>query len=182
MEINAASLKGVSNPIIKTALRLSSPKSPWNAFWLWELKRDSTLEKGVFTIYQNYDLINVSDLLQYIIFADDTNIFYSHDDYNSLITHLDIELPKLSLWFRSNMLSLNVSKINFIHFTSCKKNEIAPGNIHLFIDDVAIEQKTHTKFLGVVINENLNWSDHVKYISTPIAVLVFCVNYVIFFL
>ena len=32
MEINAASLKGVSNPIIKTALRLSSPKSPWKSF------------------------------------------------------------------------------------------------------------------------------------------------------
>ena len=39
----------------------------------------------------------------------------------------------------------------------------------MFIDNVAIEQKTHTKFLGVVINENLNWSNHVKYISTPIA-------------
>ena len=50
-----------------------------------------------------------------------------------------------------------------------QQTEIAPGNIHLFIDDVAIEQKTHTKFLGVVINENLNWSNHVKYISTPIA-------------
>ena len=128
----------------------------------------SILGPLLFLIYVN-DLINVSDLLQYIIFADDTNIFYSHDDYNSLITHLNIELPKLSLWFRSNMLSLNVSKTNFIHFKSCKKTEIAPGNIHLFIDNVAIEQKTHTKFLGVVINENLNWSDHVKYISTPIA-------------
>ena len=38
-----------------------------------------------------------------------------------------------------------------------KKTEIAPGNIHLFIDNVAIEQKTHTKFLGVVINENFEF-------------------------
>ena len=34
---------------------------------------------------------------------------------------------------------------------------------------VILEQKSCTKFLGVVINEYLNWSDHIKYISTPIA-------------
>ena len=128
----------------------------------------SILGPLLFLIYMN-DLVNVSDLLQYILFADDTNIFYSHNDYSSLITNLNIELPKLSLWFRSNMLSLNVSKTNFIHFKSRKKTITGPGNINLFIDDIVIEQKTHTKFLGVVINENLNWSNHVKYISTPIA-------------
>ena len=29
--------------------------------------------------------------------------------------------------------------------------------------------KTHTKFLGVFINENLNWSNHINYILTPIS-------------
>ena len=116
----------------------------------------SILGPLLFLIYVN-DLINVlvSDLLQYILFADDANIFYSHNDYNSLITPLNIELPKLSFWFRSNMLSLNVSKTNFIHFKSCKETVIAPGYIHLFIDDVAIEQKTHTKVLGVVVITNI---------------------------
>ena len=90
----------------------------------------SILGPLLFLIYVN-DLINVSDLLQYIIFADDTNIFYSHDDYDSLITHLNIELPKLSLWFRSNMLSLNVSKTNFIHFKSCKKKQKLPQEIYI---------------------------------------------------
>ena len=128
----------------------------------------SILGPLLFLIYIN-DLVNVSDSLQYILFADDTNIFCSHADYDTLIEKLNAELPKLSLWFRSNMLCLNVSKTNFIHFMSCKRVNNEEENKILFIDDIAIEQKTCTKFLGVVINENFNWQDHVKHISTPIA-------------
>ena len=127
----------------------------------------SILGPLLFLIYAN-DLVNVSDSLQYILFADDTNVFCSHTDYITLIANLNIELPKLSLWFRSNMLSLNASKTNFIHFKGYKRKTNFHDN-RLFIDNVAIEQKSYTKFLGVVINEHLNWSDHVKYISTPIS-------------
>ena len=66
----------------------------------------SILGPLLFLIYVN-DLVKASDSLEYILFADDTNVFCSHTDYNTLIANLNIELPKLSFWFRSNMLSLN---------------------------------------------------------------------------
>ena len=57
-------------------------------------------------------ICNVSDTLNYILFADDTSVFLSHHDINYLASTINRELPKLANWFRSNMLSLNVSKTN----------------------------------------------------------------------
>ena len=34
------------------------------------------------------------------------------------------------------------------------------------INNVAIEQVRHTKFLGVIFDDNLDWSNHISYINT----------------
>ena len=59
---------------------------------------------------------NCSKILRFIIFADDTNIFYAHNDIKTLIETVNSELKFLRNWFRANRLSLNISKTNFILF------------------------------------------------------------------
>ena len=49
-------------------------------------------------------------VLEFILFADDTNIFFSHNDPNFLIELVNTELQKLSCWFQANKLSINVKK------------------------------------------------------------------------
>jgi hypothetical protein len=61
----------------------------------------------LFLLYIN-DLANVSKLLTVILFADDTNIFYSHNDPAILTRVLKEETEKLSEWFKANKLSLNL--------------------------------------------------------------------------
>ena len=43
------------------------------------------------------------------------------------------------------------------------------GQVNLNIDDENIEQTGHYKYLGVVINENLTWSDHVDLICSKVS-------------
>ena len=62
------------------------------------------------------DICNVSPTLNFILFADDTSVFLSHREIHTLENMINKELPKLTLWFRSNVLSLNVLKTNYIHF------------------------------------------------------------------
>ena len=126
----------------------------------------SILGPLLFLIYIN-DIINSSHLLNFILFADDTNIFYSHKCMNTLITTLNIELAKVSLWFKCNKLSLNVDKTCFMHFTNTQYRTI--HNINIFIDNVPIIEKRSTKFLGVTLDSNLNWNDHVQKINTSIS-------------
>ena len=69
----------------------------------------SILGPILFILYIN-DMCNVSTLLKPILFADDTNIFYSGKDIDELCSEVSIELDKLCIWFQVNKLSLNTSK------------------------------------------------------------------------
>ena len=55
-------------------------------------------------------------MLKFILFADDTNMFYSGKYLNTVFDILNIESAKLSNWFKVNKLSLNVKKTTYIIF------------------------------------------------------------------
>ena len=64
-------------------------------------------------IYMN-DICNVSKLFKFILFADDTNLFYCDRNLNELIRRTNTELDKLHVWCAVNRLSINVTKINYM--------------------------------------------------------------------
>ena len=70
----------------------------------------SILGPLLFLVYIN-DLCNVSKVLELILFADDTNIFYSHTDAPYLMEVVNLELKKITCWFYTNKLSINVKNI-----------------------------------------------------------------------
>ena len=56
------------------------------------------------------DLQFASDLLDPIMFADDTNLFYLYKDINNVFLKVNDELQKINELFISNKLSLNEKK------------------------------------------------------------------------
>ena len=73
----------------------------------------SILGSLLFLLYIN-DLPLSSPSSHFIIFADDTNILFSHKDPIQLEKLINNELKKISNWFKENKLSLNIDKTNFI--------------------------------------------------------------------
>ena len=59
---------------------------------------------------------NCTKILHFILFADDTNICYSHSNLQVLGENINSKLMHLSVWLRANKLSLNVDETNFIIF------------------------------------------------------------------
>jgi hypothetical protein len=133
----------------------------------------SILGPLLFLLYVN-DMVNCSKLLHFILFADDTNLFFSCKNINELIDTVNGELDKLAEWFRANKLSLNISKTNYIlfGFKHGKQNMCRD----ILIDGKSIEQVTHTKFLGVYIDENLNWKYHTSQLSIKVSKNVGIIN------
>ena len=74
-----------------------------------------------FLIYIN-DIHNASNILEMVLFADDTNVFYSHDDLSDLTNVINIELRKLSDLFKASKLSINIAKSKYMMFKPRKKN------------------------------------------------------------
>ena len=125
----------------------------------------SILGPLLFILYIN-DFSNVSDILFYVLFADDTNVFLNGKDIKIILNTMQLELTKLYNWLLANKLTLNVSKTHFMVFHRAKHKNY---KINIEINKVVIEQVKHTKFLGVIFDDNLNWSNHISYINSKIA-------------
>ena len=97
----------------------------------------------LFLVYID-DIVNVSALVDFLMFADDTNIFISSHSFESLCVTANTVLAKLTKWFRLNKLSLNVNKTNYILFHTHQKKLLT--QIKLTIDNITIEQTDKIKF------------------------------------
>ena len=75
----------------------------------------SVLGPLLFLLYIN-DLPNISNILQFYLFADDTNIYYEAENLDKLELVINKELKKLHTWLIVNRLSLNIEKTNFVVF------------------------------------------------------------------
>ena len=128
--------------------------------------RGSVLGPLLFLLYIN-DLPNVSKFLTVILFADDTNVFYSHVDSSILTRVLKTEIDKLSEWFKANKLSLNLDKTKYMLFKSKQKKESL--NINLDINNCEIKQVYEVVFLGVILDEHLSWKPQIAHVANKIS-------------
>uniref|UniRef100_A0A3P9L4Z8 Reverse transcriptase domain-containing protein n=1 Tax=Oryzias latipes TaxID=8090 RepID=A0A3P9L4Z8_ORYLA len=131
----------------------------------------SILGPLLFNIYIN-DIFNVSKLMKLILFADDTNIFYSTDNQRELIKVVNTELNKIKLWMDYNKLSLNLNKTKVMFFGNYNANK----ELSIEINNVFIERVTEIKFLGVFIDDKLSWKPHIRHIQTKVSKSISIVN------
>lgn len=101
------------------------------------------------------------------MFADDTNLFFTGNNLSELENNVNCELVKISHWFKLNKLSLNIQKTNYILFCS-KQNQIINAPVFK-IDNCNISKVVKTKFLGIIINQSLTWTDHISLIKQKVA-------------
>ena len=149
----------------------------------------SILGPLLFILYVN-DITTTTSLLDVILFADDTTLLYSHPDIPSKINLINNELRETSNWFKGNKLSVNASKTNYMmlgtsHMTYkyidvnkyCDANDTdnatnersSKQKINVIWDSVSLERVESTKFLGIIIDENLTWKKHIDVISKTIS-------------
>ena len=117
-----------------------------------------------------HDLKNASSVLDPIMFADDTNLFYTHSNIQKLFSTMNEELASINQWFTSNKLSLNAKKTKYSFFHKPSKKDDIPLMLpKLTISNHVIERQEFIKFLGLLLDENLNWKEHIKYTENKIA-------------
>ena len=131
----------------------------------------SILGPLLFLLYVN-DLHNASNILQPIMFADDTNLFYTHKNIKELFKVMNLELINIQQWFNANKLSLNVLKTKYSFFPLEKRsNSITSSQClpDLEINNVSIEREEVMKFLGVFLDENMTWKNHISCVESKIS-------------
>ena len=120
-----------------------------------------------FSIYIN-DLITVSDRLNFLMYANDTTIYFNLEDFDNLTKETDInrELEKVNMWLKLNKLSLNTQKTKLMLFHREQKHL---DEINVVINGIEIEQVPPFNFLGIMLDENLSWKSHIEMVGNKIS-------------
>ena len=123
------------------------------------LPQESILGPLLLIIYIN-DIPNVSQITKFILYADNVN---NITEVNAQLR----DLCKIHLkWVDSNGLCLNLKKTKNMIFSRARNLELLST---LTLANLPIERLTECKFLGVIVDENLTWSRHIKTIQTKMA-------------
>ena len=125
----------------------------------------SILGPVLFLLYIN-DMANISNKLFFLLFADDTNIFISGQNIDEMVETLNQELKKVTQWLAINKLTLNIFKTQYMIFSLSK--EVNPIN-DVIINHEKIKKVSSTKFLGILLDNNLSWSQHIYNIKKKVS-------------
>ena len=130
------------------------------------IPQGSILGPLFFSILIN-DLVNSSGLYSFLMYADDTTIYFNLEDFpaNNREIAINKELDKVNVWLNLNKLTLNVEKTKCMFF----QKKRTPEKISLSIDNKSIDAVSHFNFLGLLIDENLSWKNHIAMVTNKLS-------------
>jgi len=127
----------------------------------------SILGPLLFNVYIN-DIYKASKLFEVIIYADDTTLITTLNvkaiEENS--AYINNELENVSIWLRLNKLTANAQKTKFMIYQN-KQQKLIP--LKLYFDGQKIESVECFNYLGIILDKNLSYNQHINKISSSIA-------------
>ena len=121
----------------------------------------SVLGPLLFLIYVNDLPKTVNGKTVPILFADDTSIIVKSSKLKDFQNNMAMAFNCINKWFKVNLLSINVDKTHYLQFKT-KNNPIC--NINIVCNDKLVTALPKIKFLGIYIQDLINWSSHIDYI------------------
>ena len=85
------------------------------------------------------------------MFADDTNLFFSHKNIKEHLHTANLELNNVFKWFDANKLSLHKDETNYTLFHKSREKDNIPLKLtSLLISDMEIKRITSLKYFGII--------------------------------
>jgi len=122
----------------------------------------SVLGPILFILYIN-DLSNAIIYSRTFNFADDTAILYSDMNPKRIKKRVNVDLKILLKWLKANKIQLNVAKTEVILFK--QKQKSLTYDIKIKLDGKRMRFSRYTKYLGILIDENLSMTEHTESIA-----------------
>uniref|UniRef100_A0A8C6TYG5 Reverse transcriptase domain-containing protein n=1 Tax=Neogobius melanostomus TaxID=47308 RepID=A0A8C6TYG5_9GOBI len=106
------------------------------------IPQGSIIGPKLFILFIN-DIYEATKRMGFLLFADDTTVYKSGSDLDTLLSCVSTEMANLKKWFDQNKLLLNWEKNKYMIFGTRK----IEGNINITIDNSRIERVTKITFL-----------------------------------
>lgn len=117
-----------------------------------------------------------------ITFADDTALVFSGQNWEEVFDSAQAGFNKVNQWLQHNLLTLNISKTNYIAFSTKVKLLPSPDlNIkaHSSCHDPScypcpvLKQVDNIKYLGVTVDQFLTFKPHISLLTTRLRKLIY---------
>ena len=94
-----------------------------------------------------------------------------------MVNIINNELKNVQKWLNNNYLSINTEKSKFIIIGNQKMIfNVNSNEINVKINNVHLQRVENIKYLGIIIDQNLNFKQHVKYIQNKMSKKVYFLN------
>ena len=143
---------------------------------LYGVSQGSVLGPLLFLLYIN-DIVHSTITGEFVIFADDTNIFISADSKLKAYNIANQVLKSVYLYMNANQLHINLSKCAHMYFKpninnnermSCARSQNYDINLKLSINGVKVKQVDRIRFLGVIIDDKLTWDAQIEHLENKL--------------
>ena len=121
-------------------------------------------------------LLFINDLPLYVdnvsadLYADDTTLYDIQTSLEAIEINLQEGLNQLHIWCKNNGMVLNSVKTKVMLVTTNQKRlRLQNTNLNLQYMDETLKMISSDKILGVRVDNNLSWSDHVKHVCKKIS-------------
>ena len=132
----------------------------------------SVLGPLLFLLYINDLPLHIDGMCE--LFADDTSIHSSHSDITQLNSSLQNSVNQLTKWTELNHMALNEQKTKHMVITTRQKRQNLPTVMpSIYIGGNCLQEVHYHKLLGVTIDNNLTWSNHINNLCKVVSQKVF---------
>ena len=130
----------------------------------------SVLGPLLFLVYINDITQDIESIIK--LFADDTSMYLGLEHTQIRTDILNSDLEKIKKWALTWKVEFNQSKTDLITIS----NRIAPVTQPLKFGDLILQESDSHKHLGVIVQSNCKWDQHIKSILSKCRVLVACLR------
>ena len=115
-------------------------------------------------------LLFINDLPLYTdvfadLYADDTTLYEINSSKSEIETKLQKAFSDLAQWCRLNGMVINIDKTKAMIVTTGQKRSMHEDTFHITLNDMPRSQVSTEKVLGVQVDNNLMWTDHISNVS-----------------
>ena len=132
------------------------------------IPQGSILGPLLFLLYIN-DMPDILEKTTPCLYADDTQIYSSSHDYDTLVENLNMDLANIQKWLAKNKLKSHAKKTKVMFIGSLHNLNNKVGNRTVEMNKIPVPQTNTFKCLGVDLDQKLNWEKHIDSVCHKIS-------------